>query len=71
MEAERRPVSPREAENALALLVPSASKGLLLQSDAHLGSFSRLPVCSVHDTALGARGDDHRESLPLGFFHLI
>lgn len=56
MEAERRPVSPRKAENVLALLVPSASKGLLLQNDAHLGSFSRLPVCSVHGTALGAQG---------------
>lgn len=56
MEAERRPVSPRKAKNVLALLVPSASKGLLLQNDAHLGSFSRLPVCSVHGAALGAQG---------------
>ena len=68
MEAERGPVSPRKMESALVLLVPSASRSLFPQNDAHLGSPSRLLVRSgVQGTIMGPRGDDYRESPPPGF----
>ena len=65
MEAERGPVSPRKMESALVLLVPSASRSLFPQNDAHLGSPSRLLVRSgVQGTIMGPRGDDYSETVP-------
>lgn len=68
MEAERGPVSPRKMERALILLVPSASRRLFPQNDAHLGSPSRLLVHSgVQGTIMGPRSDDYRVTSS-GFF---